>query len=56
MIFVSLQVFDRWKHEHDQLLKDKYRKQKEAENKLKIKKQEKEEERKIESKYAFSNW
>ncbi|KAK2817012.1 hypothetical protein Q5P01_025203 [Channa striata] len=50
------QVFEKWKHEHDQVLKEKYRKQKEAENKIRLKKHEKEEERKSESKSAFSNW
>ncbi|XP_047434708.1 microtubule-associated protein 9 [Mugil cephalus] len=50
------QVFEKWKQEHDHLLKEKYRKQKEAENKLKLKKQEEEEERKRDSKSAFSDW
>ncbi|KAI3353212.1 hypothetical protein L3Q82_019769 [Scortum barcoo] len=50
------QVFEKWKREHDHLLKENFRKQREAENKLQLKKQEKEEERKRESKSAFSNW
>lgn len=52
----TLQVFEKWKCEHDHLLKEKFRDQREAENKLKLKKQEKEEERKRDSKSAFSNW
>ena len=54
-IFI-LQVFEKWKKGHDELLKKKYRIQKEAENKLKQKKMEKEEERKANSKYAISDW
>uniref|UniRef100_A0A8D3AF04 Microtubule-associated protein 9 n=1 Tax=Scophthalmus maximus TaxID=52904 RepID=A0A8D3AF04_SCOMX len=50
------QVFEKWKQEHDHLLKEKYRKQKEAENKLQLNKQKKKEERKRESMSAFSNW
>lgn len=51
-----LQVFEKWKHEHDELLKEKFRKQRETETKLKFKKEEQEEERKRDSKSAFSNW
>lgn len=51
-----LQVFEKWKKGHDQLLREKYRKQKEVENKLKQKKLETEEEHKINSKYAISDW
>uniref|UniRef100_A0A3Q0RSJ4 Microtubule-associated protein 9 n=1 Tax=Amphilophus citrinellus TaxID=61819 RepID=A0A3Q0RSJ4_AMPCI len=50
------QVFEKWKCEHDHLLKEKYRKQREAENKLKLTKQEQEDERKKDSRSAFSNW
>ncbi|XP_023148452.2 microtubule-associated protein 9 [Amphiprion ocellaris] len=50
------QVFEKWKREHDRLHREKHRKQKEAENKLKLKKQETEEERKKDSKSAFSDW
>ncbi|KAG7267543.1 hypothetical protein CRUP_005927 [Coryphaenoides rupestris] len=50
------QVFEKWKKGHDRLLKEKYRKQKEVENKLKQKKLETEEEHKINSKYAISDW
>ncbi|XP_069553590.1 microtubule-associated protein 9 isoform X2 [Brachyistius frenatus] len=50
------QVFEKWKGEHDHLLKEKYRKEKEAENRLKLKKQEKDEDRKTDSKSAFCNW
>ncbi|XP_060951121.1 microtubule-associated protein 9 [Limanda limanda] len=50
------QVFDKWKQEQDHLLEEKYRKQKEAEDKLQLKKQTKEEERKRESISAFSRW
>ncbi|XP_070684502.1 microtubule-associated protein 9 [Pempheris klunzingeri] len=50
------QVFEKWKCEHDQMLKKKYRGQREAENTQKFQKQEKEEERRRESKSAFSNW
>lgn len=49
-------MFEKWKREHDHLLKENYRKQKEAENKLKLKKQEQEEARKRDSMSAFSNW
>jgi hypothetical protein len=54
-IFLS-QVFVKWKKGHDELLRKKYRIQKEAENKLKQKKMEKEEERKTCSKYFYSDW
>ena len=54
-IFI-LQVFEKWKKGHDELLRKKYRIQKEAENKLKQMKMEKEEERKANSKYAISDW
>ncbi|XP_054460981.1 microtubule-associated protein 9 [Anoplopoma fimbria] len=50
------QVFEKWKSEHDHLLKETFRKQKEAENKLRFRKQEEEEERKRDSKSAFSDW
>ncbi|XP_034441572.1 microtubule-associated protein 9 [Hippoglossus hippoglossus] len=50
------QVFEKWKQEQDHLLDKKYRKQKEAEDKLQLKKQTKEEERKRESTSAFSRW
>ncbi|XP_059184341.1 microtubule-associated protein 9 [Centropristis striata] len=50
------QVFEKWKHEHDHLLKEKYRKQRETQSKLHKTKQEKEEERKRDSKSAFSDW
>ncbi|XP_069385513.1 microtubule-associated protein 9 [Paralichthys olivaceus] len=50
------QVFEKWKQEHDHLLGEKYRKQKEAENKLQLKKQTEEEEKKRESASAFSEW
>lgn len=52
----TLQVYEKWKEEHDNLLKEKFRKKKEKENKLKIKKEEQEEERKKDCKHAFSNW
>lgn len=52
----TLQVFEKWKREHDLVLKEKYREQREAIRKLELKKQEKEEERQRESKSAFSNW
>lgn len=51
-----LQVFEKWKREHDELLKERFRKQRETESKLKFKKEEQEEERKKDSKSAFSNW
>uniref|UniRef100_A0A8C6L8P2 Microtubule-associated protein 9 n=1 Tax=Nothobranchius furzeri TaxID=105023 RepID=A0A8C6L8P2_NOTFU len=50
------QVFEKWKQEQDHLLREKYRQQKDAENKLLLQKQEKKEERKMESKLAFSDW
>ncbi|KAM6939710.1 microtubule-associated protein 9 [Xenentodon cancila] len=50
------QVFERWKREHDYLLREKYRKQEEADNEQKLQKQDKVEERMRESKSAFSNW
>ncbi|KAM4585445.1 microtubule-associated protein 9 isoform 1-T2 [Odontesthes bonariensis] len=50
------QVFEKWKHEHDHLLGEKSRKQREAENELKLQQQEREEERKRGSSSAFSNW
>ncbi|XP_029993942.1 microtubule-associated protein 9 [Sphaeramia orbicularis] len=50
------QVFEKWKHEHDLLLKEKYRKEREAENKRNLQKQEEEEERKRGSTSAFSDW
>lgn len=53
---MSLQVFEKWKQGHDELLKEKYRKQKEVENKQKQKKEETEEERKRDSLSAISNW
>ncbi|XP_037620553.1 microtubule-associated protein 9 [Sebastes umbrosus] len=49
-------VFEQWKHGHDHLLKEKSRKQREAESKLQFRKEEKEEERKRDSKSAFSDW
>ena len=49
-------MFEKWKREHDHLLKERYRERKEAESKQKLQKQEKEEERKRDSKSAFSNW
>ncbi|XP_035762259.1 microtubule-associated protein 9 isoform X2 [Neolamprologus brichardi] len=50
------QVFEKWKREHDHLLKENHRKQKEAENELKLKNKEQEEARKRDSRSAFSNW
>ncbi|XP_024145954.1 microtubule-associated protein 9 isoform X2 [Oryzias melastigma] len=52
----AIKMFENWKREHDHLLRDKYRKQKETENKLKERKQQKEEERKRDSQSAFSDW
>lgn len=52
----KLQLYEKWKEEHDDLLKEKFRKQKKKENKLKVKKEEEEEERRRDCKYAFSNW
>lgn len=52
----KLQLYEKWKEEHDNLLKEKFRKQKKKENKLKVKKEEEEEERRRDCKYAFSNW
>ncbi|XP_028458255.1 microtubule-associated protein 9 isoform X2 [Perca flavescens] len=50
------QVFEKWKLEHDQLLKEKFRKQREAEIKLQFRKQKQEEEKKRDRKCAFSEW
>ncbi|KAF1395204.1 hypothetical protein PFLUV_G00009120 [Perca fluviatilis] len=50
------QVFEKWKLEHDQLLKEKFRKQREAEIKLQFRKQKQEEEKKRDRKSAFSEW
>ncbi|XP_056136578.1 microtubule-associated protein 9 [Lampris incognitus] len=52
----AAKVFEKWKQEHDDLLKKKYRKKRESENKFEQKKQEKEEDRMQDSKSAFSNW
>ncbi|XP_062420766.1 microtubule-associated protein 9 [Pungitius pungitius] len=50
------QVFEKWKLEHDRILIEKSRRQREVENKLSLRKQQKEEERKRGSKSAFSDW
>lgn len=55
-LFETFQVYDKWKLEHDQKLKDTLRKQREAEKKHQSEKQENEEDRKRESKYAVSSW
>ncbi|KAK1886031.1 Microtubule-associated protein 9 [Dissostichus eleginoides] len=49
-------VFEQWKLEHDHLLKEKSRKQREAESRLQFGKQEKEKERKNDSNSAVSGW
>lgn len=50
------QVYEKWKKEHDNLLKERSRKEREMENKLKVMKEEQEEERKRDCKNAFLNW
>lgn len=52
----TLQVYEKWKEEHDTLLKEKFRKKKEKENQLKVKKEEEDEERRRDCKCAFSKW
>lgn len=51
-----LKVFEKWKSERDHLLREKYRKQKEAERKLQQKKREEGERRRSDSRSAFSDW
>ncbi|XP_056892593.1 microtubule-associated protein 9 isoform X1 [Takifugu flavidus] len=50
------QVYEKWKSEHDQKLKEKLRKQREVERKSQSQKQENEEDRRKDSKYAFTSW
>lgn len=49
-------MFEKWKKETDHVLKEKHQKQKDAENKLRLKKQQKEEERRRECVSAFTHW
>ncbi|KAJ0041637.1 hypothetical protein NL108_009923, partial [Boleophthalmus pectinirostris] len=49
-------VFEKWKQEHDLLLKEKHRKAKRDETEQKLQKQEKEEERKEANHSAFTQW
>lgn len=56
VIYKPLQMFEKWKKETDHVLKEKHQKQKDAENKLRLKKQRKEEERRRECVSAFTHW
>lgn len=55
-LFLIFQVYDKWKLENDQKLKAKLRKQREVERKCQLEKQEVKEDRKRDSKYAFTSW
>lgn len=50
------QVFEKWKREQDDLLREKLQKQVQTENRLKEKKEKEKEQRKRESSSLFAQW
>lgn len=51
-----MQIFEKWKEEHDSILKDRVRQKKQTERRQKLQQVKEKEERKMDSISAFAEW